>query len=227
MGSVYRFLATYEGLIYILLALGGLFTFRWLWKSWREWRDSVFGLEREFAMRRLSQAVTVSFLIIFLFIGELFLVSFIAPTLPASEILATPTIDILNKTEGSLSSSPSVALTAVIPLVNVSNSPNAGCVPDKINLTSPESGQEVSGTVTLLGTVDIDNFGFYKYEVASQGSENWITISAGRKMVRNGEIGFWDTSALTPGDYQIRLLVTDNQGQSIPPCVIPVRVTSP
>ena len=227
MSSVYRFLATYEGLIYILLALGGLFAFRWLWKTWREWRDSVFGLEREFAMRRLSQAVTVSLLIIFLFIGELFLVSFIAPTLPASEILATPTIDILNQTEGALSSNPSVALTAVIPLVDISDSSSAGCVQDKINLTSPEQGQEVSGTVTLLGTIDIDNFGFYKYEVSPQGGENWTTISAGRDMVRNGEIGFWDTSALTPGDYQIRLLVTDNQGQSVAPCVVTVRVTTP
>ena len=66
MEAVYRFLATYEGLIYILLSLGGLFAFRWLWKSWREWRNSVFGLEREFAVRRLSQALMVSLLIRFL-----------------------------------------------------------------------------------------------------------------------------------------------------------------
>jgi len=227
MGSVYRFLATYEGLIYILLILGGLFAFRWLWKSWREWRDSVFGLEREFAMRRLSQAVTVSLLIVFLFIGELFLVSFITPTLPASEILATPTMDILDQSEGALSGNPSIALTSMVPVVDIGESSTAGCVPDRINLTSPEPGQEVSGTVTLLGTVDIDNFGFYKYEVSPQGADTWTTISAGREMVKNGEIGFWDTSAIVPGDYQVRLLVTDNQGQPISPCIIQVRVTAP
>ena len=60
MDAVYQFLASYEGLIYILLTLGGLFAFRWTWKSWHEWRDSVFGLEREFAMRRLSQAFIIS-----------------------------------------------------------------------------------------------------------------------------------------------------------------------
>lgn len=227
MGPVYRFLATYEGVIYIFLALGGLFAFRWLWKSWREWRDSVFGLEREFAMRRLSQAVTVSLLIIGLFIGELFLVSFVAPTLPASDILATPTMDILNQTEGALSGNPSVALTSVAPFAVLGDISSAGCVPDMINLTSPEPGQEVSGTVTLQGTVNIDNFGFYKYEVSPQGAETWTTISAGREMVQNGEIGFLDTSSMPPGDYLIRLLVTDNQGQSISPCVIPVRITAP
>jgi len=227
MGVVYRFLTTYEGLIYIVLALGGLFTFRWLWKSWREWRDSVFGLEREFAMRRLSQAVTVSLLIIFLFVGELFLVSFVAPTLPASDILATPTMDILNQTEGAISANPSVALTAAAPVSDALQASSAGCVPEQIILTSPEPGQEVSGTLTLLGTVNIANFGFYKYEVSPQGTETWTTISAGREMVRDGEVGFWDTSVLTPGDYQVRLLVTDNQGQAFPPCVVPVRVKAP
>jgi hypothetical protein len=227
MGAVYRFLATYEGLIYILLAFGGLFAFRWLWKSWREWRDSVFGLEREFAMRRLSQALTVSLLIIFLFIGELFLVSFIAPTLPASDVVATPTIDILNQTEGAFSVNPSVALTAAVSVSDAIVTSSAGCVPDEIMLTSPEPGQEVSGTLTLLGTVNIANFGFYKYEVSPQGTDTWTTISAGREMVRDGEVGFWDTSDLTPGDYQVRLLVTDNQGQAFPPCIIPVRVKAP
>ena len=164
MSAVYRFLAAYEGLIYILLALGGLFAFRWLWISWREWRESVFGLEREFAMRRLSQALAVSLLILVLFFGELFLASFIAPALPSSDLLATPTLDILNQTEGALSGDPAVALTAAAPVSESSSVLTSGCVPDQIILTSPEPGGDVSGTVTLVGTVDIDNFGFYKYE---------------------------------------------------------------
>lgn len=227
MNSIYRFLATYEGLIYILLTLGGLFAFRWLWKSWREWRDSVFGLEREFAMRRLSQAVTVTLLIFFLLIGELFLASFIAPSLPASDKLATPTIDILDQAQSSLSAASSVALTTAIPDSMLASNSAVGCIPDSIALTFPESGQDVSGSVTLLGTVNVSDFGFYKYEVSPQGADTWTTISAGRETVRNGEVGFWDTAALKPGDYEIRLLVTDNQGRSYPPCVISVRVRAP
>jgi hypothetical protein len=103
----------------------------------------------------------------------------------------------------------------------------SGCKPDEINLTSPEPGQEVSGTVQLIGTVDVDNFGFYKYEVAQQGTETWATISAGREIVRNGDVGLWDTSTLTPGDYQLRLEVTDNQGKPYPSCIISVRVIAP
>jgi hypothetical protein len=227
METVYRFLATYEGLIYILLSLGGLFAFRWLWKAWREWHDSVFGLEREFAVRRMSQALMVSLLILFLFFGELFLASFVAPALPSSDILATPTIDILNQTQGSFSSNPAIALTVMTPASNSASASTSGCVPDKITLTSPEPGQEVSGTVTLVGTVNVDNFGFYKYEVAQQGTETWATISAGRDIIKNGDIGLWDTSTWTPGDYQLRLEVTDNQGRPYPACVISVRVVAP
>lgn len=227
MEIVLRFLANYEGLIYILLSLGGLFAFRWLWKSWREWRDSVFGLEREFAVRRLSQALVVSLLILILFLGELFLASFVVPTLPASDIMVTPTLNTLNQSRGSLSSNPVGALTVVTPVSNPVSASAEDCVPGEIILTSPEPGQEVRGTVTLVGTVDVDNFGFYKYEVAPQGTETWATISAGRDIVRSGTVGLWDTSTLTPGDYQLRLEVTDNQGISYPACVIPVRVLAP
>ena len=225
METLYRFLATYEGLIYILLSLGGLFAFRWLWKSWRELHASVFGLEREFAMRRLSQALAVSLLILVMFFGELFLASFVVPSLPSADLLATPTLDILRPTEGALSGNPATLLTALPPASDTSST--SGCIPDQLIITSPELGQEVSGTVTLVGTVDIANFGFYKYEVSPQGAETWATISAGREIVQNGDVGFWDTTTLTPGDYQLRLLVTDSQGQSYPPCIISVRVSAP
>jgi hypothetical protein len=91
-------------------------------------------------------------------------------------------------------------------------------------LTSPQPGEEIKGTIDLIGTVNISNFGFYKYEVAPAGGSTWATISADRKVVVDASLGRWDTTALTPGDYQLRLVVTDNQGISLPPCVVPVRV---
>jgi hypothetical protein len=224
MEVVNRFLATYEGLIYILLALGGLFAIRWLLRSWREWRDSVFGLEREFAMRRLSQSALVTLLIIILFISELLFVSFAVPMMPASDTLATPTLDLINTT-------PAPGSTVAETIVPNSSSgefsaSSEGCRPNEIFITSPEPGEQVSGTVTLIGTVAVENFGFYKYEVSPSGAGAWATISAGRETVQNGELGLWDTTTLTPGDYELSLEVIDNQGQLFPPCVIPVRVVA-
>jgi hypothetical protein len=227
MSVVYRFLATYEGLIYILLALGGLFSFRWLWKSWREWRDSVFGLEREFAMRRLSQALMVSLLILFAFFGELILASFVIPILPSTDLLTTATLDALEQPEGTQIGTLESSENVVPATPDATTGSDGGCIPGELIITSPESGQEVSGTVTLVGTVNVDNFGFYKYEFSPLDAGAWATISAGREAVQNGELGLWDTSTLTPGDYQLSLEVTDNQGALFPPCVVTVRVVAP
>jgi hypothetical protein len=222
MADVYRFLASYEALIYILLAIGALFAFRWLWNSWREWQGAVFKLEREFSVRRLGQSAAVSILILILFCIEFSIASFVIPGLPADVFLSTPTLDLLATPTGTLSPEMMTQFASLPSPVIVANS--SGCVPNQVILTSPEPGKEVQGTIELIGTVNIPSFGFYKYEVAPQGSDTWATISAGREVVINGTIGRWDTTALTPGDYQLRLVVTDNEGKSLDPCIVPVRV---
>ena len=95
---------------------------------------------------------------------------------------------------------------------------------DILGFALDKPGDEIKGTIELTGTVDIPNFGFYKYEVAPNGSDTWATIAAGREVVKDASLGRWDTTALTPGDYQLRLVLVDNQGTVLPPCVVPVQV---
>jgi hypothetical protein len=102
----------------------------------------------------------------------------------------------------------------------------SGCIPEQIMITSPEPGTDVSGTVQNMGTASIPNFGFYKYEVALRGAQNWATISAGREPKINDELGSWNTTSLTNGEYFLRLVITDNVGVSLEPCVIAVRVAN-
>jgi hypothetical protein len=219
MGPVYRTLASYEPLIYIVLAIGALFAFRRMWRSWREWRDSVYGLEREFALRRLVQASGLALLILALVFSEFFIATFIAPSLPASDIRVTPTLNLLVTPVGTLSpGSTAMAVTQDVP------SGMSGCVQDKIMITSPSPGEDVKGTISIMGTADVPNFGFYKYEVAPMGSENWATIAASRNPVKGEELGKWNTAAVTNGEYFLRLVITDNVGASLDPCVIAVRV---
>jgi len=225
MGPVYRTLASYEPLIYIALAIGGMFAFRRMWRSWREWRDSVYGLEREFALQRLGQATAAAFLILALVFVEFFVATFIAPSLPASDILATPTLDLLLTPASTLS--PAEATQAALsPVTQSVPSGMSGCIPDQIMITSPEPGDEVSGTVNISGTANVTNFGFFKYEVAPMGTQNWATIAAKREPVKNDNLGEWNTSSLTNGDYFLRLVITDNVGASLEPCVIAVRVAN-
>jgi hypothetical protein len=222
MAEFYKFLALYEALIYILLAIGALFSFRWLWRSWRESQIAVYRMEREFSSRRLRQSAAISILITVLFCVEFFMVTFIIPGLPSDVFLATPTLDLISTPTGTLSPAIMTQFANLPPQTSVANV--SGCTPNQVILISPMPGEEVKGTVVLIGTVNIPNFGFYKYEVAAQGSNTWATISAGRTIVINGALGNWITTALTPGDYQLRLVVTDNQGLALPACVVPVRV---
>jgi hypothetical protein len=225
MGPLYRALASYEPLIYIALAIGGLFAFRRMWRSWREWRDSVYGLEREFALRRLVPATGAAFLILVLVFVEFFVATFIAPSLPATDILATPTLDLLLTPADTLS--PEQATQAALsPVTQSVPSGMSGCIPDQIMITVPEPGATVSGTVEITGTASIPNFGFFKYEVAPLGSQNWATISAGREPKINEVLGTWNTSSLTNGDYFLRLVITDNVGMALEPCVIAVGVAN-
>ena len=227
MGPIYRSLAAYEPLIYIALAIWSLFVFRSMYRSWREWQDSVYSLEREFALTRLVRATAIGLLVLGLVFAEFFIATFVAPTLPASDILATPTLNLLASPAGTIS--PEMATqNAISPILSPVPSGSSGCVPDRVIITTPGPGDDsVQGTVELIGTADIPNFGFYKYEVTPIGVENWATISAGRQPVRNGRLGEWDTATLANGDYFLRLVVTDNVGASLDPCVIAVRILNP
>lgn|SRR5574341_1080610 len=226
MGPIYRSLAAYEPLIYIALAIWSLFVIRSMYRSWREWQDSVYSLEREFALTRLVRATAIALLILGLVFAEFFIATFIAPALPASDILATPTLDLLVTPAGTIS--PEMATQNVLsPVLSPVPSGSSGCVPDQLIITAPKPGDEVKGTVKLIGTADIPNFGFYKYEVTPLGTENWATISAGREPKRNDELGEWDTTTLANGDYFLRLVLTDNVGTLLGPCVIALRVLNP
>ena len=223
MGSVYRSLANYESLIYIALAIWGLFVFRNMYQTWREWQDSVFNLEREFALRRLGRTTAVALLILGLVFAEFFIATFVAPSLPAADIVTTPTLDLLATSPGTLS--PDAATQSVLsPVTQSAPSGMSGCIPDQIMITAPEPGEVVRGTVELIGTANVQNFGFYKYEIAPLGTQNWATISAEREPHENERLGEWNTLLLTNGEYFLRLVITNNVGVSLEPCVIAVRV---
>ena len=224
MADFYKFLASYEVLIYIVLAIGTLFSLRWLWRAWSEWQAAVYKLEKEFSSRRFGQAAAITVLLGILFCFEFSMTSFVIPGLPAEVFLTTPTLDLISTPTGTLSPEMMTQVALFPPQNQPANS--SGCVAGQVDLSSPKPGEEIRGIIDLIGTVNLSNLGFYKYEVAPVGSDTWATISAGRTTIIDASLGRWDTTALTPGDYQLRLVVTDNQGKALPPCVTQVRVTN-
>jgi hypothetical protein len=73
--------------------------------------------------------------------------------------------------------------------------------------------------------VDVENFGFYKLEIARVQDGLWLPIQANRVLVpEDATLVEWDSSLFPPGDYVLQLVVTTNDGDEYPPCRIPIRI---
>jgi hypothetical protein len=223
MQALFQFLVRYEFFVYFALGIGIVIALRGMAVAYGSRRAAVFGLERQLASRAFNSSLALIVVLSVLGLMQFCIASFIVPGRPSAFFRLTPTADLLGTPQGTLP--PQIATSlAGTPVGNDLPFGVQGCIPGQIVISSPAAGSDVSGIVDIVGTVDIPDFGFYKYEVAPQGSSNWATVSAGREPVRNDMLGRWDTSALTPGDFQLRLVVSDNQGHQEPPCIVVLRV---
>jgi hypothetical protein len=213
--------------------------------AFQEWHAAVFGLEKDLAQRKLSGVVSVIFLAVLLGMGEFGIVSFVIPNHPDIVALPTPTLDLLLTSTVTLpaNSIGLVAGTGTPPATEPVSSAASNCVLGKLEITSPKTGDTLSTddkVVTILGTVTIpDNFGYYKYEYTAANIENWITVQANDHTRcadkpcmtatddPGNDLGTWDISQLTAGDYFLRLIATDNDGKALPACQIQIHIIAP
>lgn len=225
MDAILNFFISIAPLVYILVAVGLIFGFRRLLLARREMGEAVYGLEREVAQRHSSQAVTTLTVIAAIAMAEFVLIVFLKPIMPAVFSLPTPT-NALSAQQGTAPAEAQQTQQAQAP-VSAPVGLSAGCIAGQVNISSPKSGTEVKGSVEIDGDASIPDFGFYKYEFSVYGSDTWSAVEASRTSVVGGKLGTWDTSNVLPGDYQLRLVVTDNSGTALAPCVVTVRVKAP
>jgi hypothetical protein len=228
MAEVLRFFVQYEAALYFILGLGGILYLYRFWLAWQEVSSAIYALEREASRQRLNQSAITLFFLLALALLIFIMVTFVATTLPAQSMLATPTLDLSSSGSGAPTSSgqETVTVLTATPLPTVSIDPEA-CIPASLNISAPQAGETLQGSVEVRGTVDVPNFGFYKIEYARAEEELWLTIQAGRNIVRDGVlVEAWDTSRLPTGGYVLQLIVIDNAGQELEPCRIPVRITT-
>ena len=80
---------------------------------------------------------------------------------------------------------------------------------DDLMITSPDTGQIVQGLVIVSGTVTVLGFSSYELSFAYKDDPTgtWFTLQNSSLPVFEGELGIWDTTTLTDGDYTLRLRV--------------------
>ena len=226
MQQVIKLLSDLEIVIYLVLGILFAFALRQLVMSLNESRNSIFGLEKEAAQKKVTSAVTFLVLIglmaITEFIASTFLiselpqqVSFSTPTI-AMEVTASPT-KVLGENETPQPTNTPYPQAAIEGIVS-------NCIENVLEFTYPVQGDSVSGVVELIGNVNTLNFGSYTYAYSTAGEINWVTIAAGGEIRIDESLGFWFTGSLIPGDYLLQLVALDNEGKELTPCVINVSV---
>jgi hypothetical protein len=230
MEQAFAFFRNFEIWIYLLLGLGILLALRKFIMAWQELRGAGFGLERDNAQARLNQSASVLVLLITMVVAEFVMVSFIVPSIPGAIPLFTPTLDLLTTPTITLAvASDQTTTTPGVPVAvpGTEQPQEDGCVLGKVQIDFPQAGSEVSGLVTVTGTVDIENFGFYKIESRRPDEAIWAILLAGNQPVNSGDLGTWDTRRLVPGEYQLSVVPVDTEAKTLPRCVVNVFVTTP
>lgn len=225
MEELLRFLASYEIGVYVIFVAVILFNLKGVIEGFFALRKASFRLEKEMALKKLRSSLTIISLFTLIGISIFILLSVASVRVPGILRIATPTLDVLASPVPVEGSNPEAEETRQVEMQTQTAIALTGCIPGQLEWIDPAPGVEVSGSVELRGTVNVPNLGFFKYEYRNLADELWTPISAGnRPIIEELFAGRWNTAQLAPGNYALRLVVSDNQNNLLKPCVIEVRV---
>lgn len=93
-------------------------------------------------------------------------------------------------------------------------------------INSPVNGQALKGNVSITGSTAIENFNSAELSFAysDNPTDTWFLIQVSTEPVRKGTLATWDTSTITDGLYDLRLLVVRQDGEPITYVVEQLRV---
>jgi hypothetical protein len=244
MESLLNFMATYQKWIYSILIITGILYLKRLISAWREWRATIFGLERDAAQSKLNSSLVMVFLILLLLAAEFITLTFIVSEWPQVKISSAtvptvgPDMGILSPASSDMQINSKVEIAAqgenglsgenqslLTPTPFLGNQTFSGCIPGQIEWIAPKSGEEISGLYELKATVNYQDMGFYKYQYSLLNDQkSWTAISAGNLPVLEGQLGVLATTEIANGDYVLRLIIVDKNNVESSPCDVAVRI---
>jgi hypothetical protein len=99
--------------------------------------------------------------------------------------------------------------------------------PGYAEITSPASGEVISGVVTISGTADHPWFVGYDLSFAydPNPTDTWFPVGEPlHSPVSDGRLALWDTTSISDGEYQLRLRVWLQDGSAMLAQVTALRV---
>jgi hypothetical protein len=240
MAIFIKLIANFASWLYIFLGLGILFFLRVVIIARREQELAVFSLEREAAINKRYRAALAA-LVLALLAGGVYYVSnvlaeqvpmpgeveptatpllFLTPTPTPAPPTATPTATNTPRPPSTPPPPPTdtpAALPTPTTLPPVCPNPSA-------RITYPPMHAIVNGVMQIVGSADVDNLDYYKFEYRSLGAADWFFLQSFHTPVSGGVLGAWDTGTVEPGEYEFRLVVVDATGNYPEPCVVTITI---
>ena len=97
---------------------------------------------------------------------------------------------------------------------------------DQPVITAPAAGDALQGVVSIEGTSQVDGFASTEisFEYSGDPTGTWFQIATSTQAVQAGVLASWDTTAISDGNYDLRLRVILSDGKSLEVMVTNLRV---
>lgn len=241
--------------LYILIALGLLLAWRRLLQARRAYRATQFELERDIARDQRSNAITTFVLLVELALVIVGIQQVVAPTIRASAnieqsiegvaqdgVFNTPTpfradnVQIDPSGVNLTPDDPSARVLATPTLTPtpvgtiVPNAPPVlGCDTPGATLQIPANGMVVFETIRVVGTADMPDFAFYRFELKGPPTfGSFAPLETYTQPVpETGELGQFVPAFYPPGEYQFRVTVFDITNTLGPSCMVNIYIREP
>lgn len=227
MDSLLSFLINYQTWIYVVLALILVIYLKKLIDAVAAWNATIFGLERDYAQKKVNSALVVVIVSVLLLVSEFISVNYL---ISAPQALSPLTGSGVNEEGVDLSivaENDSAALPAQAGGTGVTAEGIylGGCAPGILEWISPQPSEVVTGLYTLRATVNVPEMGFFRWDYAPiNDPTNWNAISAQNLPLVEGDLGLLATTEIENGDYILRLEVMSKTNERWSPCDVSIRI---
>lgn len=78
----------------------------------------------------------------------------------------------------------------------------------------PVTGELIQGAVVVRGSTPIEGLRYYEvdYALSSDPNQVWVLVQEGTTPIQNGILAVWDTTSIPDGQYNLRLLIDQTNG---------------
>lgn len=240
MTILVKLVADYALWLYLTLVLVALLFVRAYLVARRDKENAIFTLERETAGGRMGQALMGLLVALVLVGGVMYTSQVLVEEVPLPQVTPTATVLVVlppSPTPPPLLPTPTTTATplprpTLAPLATDTPPPPppaavpADCPNPAVRISEPADAVQVSGVINIIGSANIDDFGYYKFEFRGTEYGDWTFIQSFDQPINGGILGAWDTRSVPSGDYEFRLVVVDSTGNYPAPCAVKLTVVN-